>query len=615
MAQEQIEELCDAVFKEGDTNVSRDVKSFIKIVENNCSDLLISILTVIRDCLPCTDNFWEKMHEYYSSKEGSDFNKKDVASPKFLKQFSPRENKNSPKSMLGAAAAKAKVGGGRASPVDSAYSELDIEENIDEIAEGFSKQEEKLKKMEERMNAPGSPEVHGDAVRLANKTVFGKGGSSMLRAAASKTGEERKERFSSPSRILSGDQDDEKENDEDAIVHCGMMHRESGERKLKGYYYKLRNKDLYYYKKESDAKYKGMYSLTNVFLREEDPEPSDDVNYVYPFTLIFVSKERKFYCLKEEDYKVWVEKIKQAIGYYSISTYYDIGESIGKGKFGRVKLAIHKKTNKKVAVKILKKKKMDAEDFELYKREVEILKICQHPNIIRLLDVFENSEYIYIVMEYLSGGPLLQYFKERKYKLKESRVRDIAHQISTSLFYLKSFGIAHRDMKPDNIMMASNTDDSEIKLIDFGLSKIIGPKERSKDPFGTIPYAAPEIILRKPYSHSVDIWSLGVTIFFLMTGFHPFDSHDQQELLKKIVRQEPDWDAEEWKGASKECKDLVKKLLTKDKEKRIEIEDVLEHEWITAGNEKLKFMRRNSGSYLEKLANFSLTKPEEDGKE
>ena len=215
-------------------------------------------------------------------------------------------------------------------------------------------------------------------------------------------------------------------------------------------------------------------------------------------------------------------------------------------------------------------------------------------------------------MEYLSGGPLLQYFKEKKYKLKESRVRDIVHQIATALFYLKSFGIAHRDMKPDNIMMASNSDDAEIKIIDFGLSKIIGPKERSKDPFGTIPYAAPEIILRKPYSHSVDIWSLGVTTFFLLTGFHPFDSHDQQELLKKIVRQDPDYDAEEWKNVSSEAMDLVKKLLTKDKEKRIEIDQVLEHEWITSGNEKLRLARKNSNSYLDKFNSFSLTKPNDD---
>lgn len=382
MAQGQIEELCDAVFKEGGKNISRDLKSFVKIVENECSDLLVSILTVIRDCLPCTDTFWENMHEYYSKNKGGDFSKTDVPSPKYLTQFSPRgEGASSPKSMLSSAAIKSKLG--RASPEEPAFSELDIDDNLDEIAEGFAKEDEKRKKREDKFNEPGSPQVHGDAIRLANKTVFGKGGSSMLRAAASKVGDGRKERFSSPSRILSGDQEEDKEGDEEIITHSGIMHRESGERKLKGYFYRLKNRDLYYYKKEEDKKYKGMYALTNVFLREEEPEPYDDENYVYSFTLIFVAKERKFYCLKKEDYKTWVSILKQSLGYYSISTYYEIGESIGKGKFGRVKLAIHKKTNKKVAVKILKKKKMDQEDFELYKREVEILKICQHPNIIR----------------------------------------------------------------------------------------------------------------------------------------------------------------------------------------------------------------------------------------
>jgi hypothetical protein len=279
--------------------------------------------------------------------------------------------------MLQAAAHKAKLSKKDVRSDDEAMGELDIDKNIDEIMDGFNKQDEKFKKMNERMNAPGSPETHGDAVRLCNKTIFGKGGSSMLRAAAtsSKAPEERKERFSSPSRILSGETEEDKEGDDDAVTHSGQMHRESGERKLKGYWYKLRNRDLYYYKKEADEKYKGMYTLTNVFLREEEPEPYDSDNFVYSFTLIFSSKERRFYCLKKKEFDVWVSKIKQAIGYYCISTYYDIGEAIGKGKFGRVKLAVHKKTNKKVAVKILKKKKMDAEDFELYKREVEILKI------------------------------------------------------------------------------------------------------------------------------------------------------------------------------------------------------------------------------------------------
>ena len=354
-AQEQIEKLCDSVFMVGGKNRSLDFTGFSKFADNETSDLVVSILTVIRDCLPCTDTFLEN-----------------------VKTLSSKQKKSSSTNMLQAAAHKAKISKKDLRGDDGeAMVELDIDKNIDEIMDGFNKQDEKFRKMNERMNAPGSPETHGDAVRLCNKTIFGKGGSSMLRAAAtaSKAPEDRKERFSSPTRILSGDAEDDKDVDEDAIVHSGQMHRESGERKLKGYWYKLKNRDLYYYKKESDEKYKGMYTLTNVFLREEEPEPYDADNFVYSFTLIFTSKERRFYCLKKKDYDVWVSKIKQAIGYYCISTYYDIGEPIGKGKFGRVKIAVHKKTNKKVAVKILKKKKMDAEDFELYKREVEILKI------------------------------------------------------------------------------------------------------------------------------------------------------------------------------------------------------------------------------------------------
>ena len=328
---------------------------------------------------------------------------------------------------------------------------------------------------------------------------------------------------------MSGDSDEEKEEEEAELNFEGTMLRESGGAKLKPYWYKLHNQDLYYYKKKDDPKEKGMYTLSNVFLREDEPTPQDEEakTFVYSFTLIFNAKERKFYSLKKAEHDNWVAVVKKAIGYQDILSYYEIGESIGRGKFGRVKLGVHKKTQKKVAIKILKKAKMDPEDFELYKREVEILKICQHPNLIRLLDVFENFEYIFIVMEHLQGGSLLQYFKDKSYKLTENRIQEIAHQIATALFYLKSFGIAHRDLKPDNMMMTTNDDTSAVKIIDFGLSKIIGPNERSKDPFGTIPYAAPEIILRKPYGHSVDIWSFGVTLFFLVTGFHPFDSEEQ----------------------------------------------------------------------------------------
>lgn len=490
------------------------------------------------------------------------------------------------------------------------FTELDFDENIKYMADKYAENQEKERKMKEKMFEPGSPKIEGGAVRTIQD---GGAMSGALRNYAMNRTDQpaaKKERYSSPGRILSAEDGGPAE-----IYHEGQMLRESGENKLKGYWYKLRNKDLYYYKKSSDQKEKGLYALSNVFIREEQPEPYDDTSSVYSFTLIFPNKERRFYSLDQKEHATWIEKIKQAIGYQDITDHYELKESIGKGKFGRVKLGIHKATNKKVAIKILKKKKMDPEDFELYKREVEILKICQHPNIIRLLDVFENFEYIFIVMEHLQGGSLLQYFKDRDYKLPEERVRHITHQIGTALFYLKNFGIAHRDLKPDNMMMTTDDDSSEVKIIDFGLSKIIGPNERSKDPFGTIPYAAPEIILRKPYGHSVDIWSLGVTLFFLTTGFHPFDSDDQQDLLKKIVREEPDYAHERWKDFAPEVQDLVKRLLTKDRDDRIVIQKVLEHPWITQGDSAIFKARRKSKDFLDQFKQFSLTEGHEESKE
>jgi calcium-dependent protein kinase len=140
--------------------------------------------------------------------------------------------------------------------------------------------------------------------------------------------------------------------------------------------------------------------------------------------------------------------------------FYELGESLGKGKYGLVKKGKHKKSGKEVAVKIVKKKDLSLKDVELLKREIEVLKICQHPNIIRFYDVFENSDYIYIVMEFLKGGDFFNYLESRNFKITEERARTIAHEIATSIYYLHSFGIAHRDLKPENILMVDNTDNS-----------------------------------------------------------------------------------------------------------------------------------------------------------
>jgi len=284
--------------------------------------------------------------------------------------------------------------------------------------------------------------------------------------------------------------------EDESIQFEGEMIRKATETKLKKYWYCLLGKELYVYKNKQEEKHKGMHNLVGVFIKDEPEEHLDSTTVLYPFSLIFPgNKPRVYYLLDKEAKNKWIEAIKKVIGYSNLFDYYEVKETLGKGKFGLVKTAVHKKTGKRVAVKVMSKKEMTAQDVELQRREIEILKMCQHPYIIRLLDIFENQDYIYIIMENLSGGDLFTYLEKRDFEIPEARAKQLGHQIATALFYLHSFGVAHRDLKPENILMATDADDTDLKIVDFGLSKIIGPNESSLDPFGTLSYVAPEVLL------------------------------------------------------------------------------------------------------------------------
>ena len=423
--------------------------------------------------------------------------------------------------------------------------------------------------------------------------------------------------FASPTSFLGGSGAEREDVGEDAkeenILFEGEMMRKAKEDKLKKYWYKLDDKELRAYKHKTDEQHKTMVNLISVFLKIEPEEPLDKKNTLYPFSLIFPNKERTFYLLSKDERDEWVLKIKEAIGYASLTDYYEVKEAVGKGKFGTVKLGIHKKTGKKVAIKVMKKKQMTLQDIELQKREIEILKICQHPSIIRLLDVFENQDYIYIVMEYLKGGDLFNYLEKRDFTIPENKARDLAHSIATGLFYLHSFGIAHRDLKPENILMTDDSDEATPKLVDFGLSKIVGPSEKCNDPFGTLSYVAPEVLLQKPYDKSVDLWSLGVIIYLLLSGTLPFDDDDDREIARQTIHDAVDFSYHVWKKVGSDIKKMIKKLLEKDKKDRMTLEEVLQHPWILKKSKSLLESRKKSGDTAEQFKAFSMT--EADAKE
>ena len=219
--------------------------------------------------------------------------------------------------------------------------------------------------------------------------------------------------------------------------------------------------------------------------------------------------------------------------------------------------------------------------IEIYqqRREIDVLKMSQHPNIVGLIDLFENSDYYYIVLEYMMGKDLFDYIQARQFKLTENRVKEISYQIALAIKYLHSYGIVHRDLKLENVMMSDNTETSIPKLVDFGLAKMIAPNEKANEPFGTLGYVAPEVLKKEPYSYSCDLWSFGCILYALLSGALPFDHESQKETINMTLKNKLEFDLSSWKNVSDPCKDLINSLLDKDPMRRITLKETLAHKW------------------------------------
>lgn len=593
--QEEISDLLELAFSKKD---KMNLEEFQKFNEEETSDMLVTVLTLLKEKLPCTETFFKLQSTFEqengiavdSSTSSSSKATKTIASPRILKTLSPiaRQASMRTDSQTEAVSYLQKLAGVPAKLEDvKGIEDKDIP--IDKFKKNKKRQNAEIdSKISEDPESPGMGS--SEVVRLGNKNPEPK--SLILKNNP-------KNIFASPTSFLGGSgavREDEKVEEDDVVEFEGEMMRKAKEDKLKKYWYKLKGTELRAFKHKDETDHKTLVTLINVFLKIDPEEPLDKKNVLYPFTLTFPpNKDRQFFLLSKDDRDNWVAKIKEAIGYANLTDFYDVKEAVGKGKFGTVKLGIHKKTGRKVAIKVMKKKQMNQQDVELCKREIEIMKICQHPSIIKLLDVFENQEYIYIVMEYLKGGDLFNYLEKRDFTIPESKARDLTHSLATGLFYLHSFGIAHRDLKPENILMTDDTDDATAKLVDFGLSKIVGPSEKCNDPFGTLSYVAPEVLLQKPYDKSVDLWSLGIIIYLLLSGTLPFDDDDDREIARQTIHDEVDFSYHIWKKVGSDVKEMIKKLLEKDKKDRMTLEEVLQHPWIVKKSKSLIESRKKSG--------------------
>lgn len=254
---------------------------------------------------------------------------------------------------------------------------------------------------------------------------------------------------------------------------------------------------------------------------------------------------------------------------------YLLGRTLGTGSFGKVKLATHTITQEKVALKILDKDRIrDVADMERITREINVLKLLDHPNVIKLYEVIDTQRHIYIVMEYSDGGELFDYIVHHG-RLKEKEACRFFHMLMNGVDYCHKHFVIHRDLKPENLLLNSHR---QLKIIDFGLSNRIKPGGMLKTACGSPCYAAPEMIEGKMYAgQASDIWSCGVILFALVCGYLPFEDQNTQALYQKILharyRCPP--------TLSAECRHLIGKILNTDPTKRYTIEQIRQHPWYT----------------------------------
>jgi serine/threonine-protein kinase Chk2 len=275
-----------------------------------------------------------------------------------------------------------------------------------------------------------------------------------------------------------------------------------------------------------------------------------------------------------------------------LSDKYTIAKVLGRGACGEVRLAFTKGSCKKVAVKVIQKKRFtvsgglqDLSGSKEVMNEVQILKSLQHPCIIAVEDVIDTPTALYIIMELVDGGELFDRVVSAGH-LSESTAKLLFYQMVLGVKYLHDRNVSHRDLKPENILLSSDEEETLVKVTDFGLSKFIDGNTMLKTFCGTPNYLAPEILLSAgsgSYTKAIDCWSLGVILFICLAGYPPFsDDRSDKPLNEQILRGDYQhyFHEAEWNVISSDARNVVERLMCVDYIKRITLAEALDHPWL-----------------------------------
>ncbi|KAK6302129.1 serine/threonine-protein kinase BRSK1-like isoform X1 [Coregonus clupeaformis] len=255
---------------------------------------------------------------------------------------------------------------------------------------------------------------------------------------------------------------------------------------------------------------------------------------------------------------------------------YRLEKTLGKGQTGLVKLGVHCITGQKVAIKIVNREKLSDSVLMKVEREIAILKLIEHPHVLKLHDVYENNKYLYLVLEHVSGGELFDYLV-KKGRLTPKEARKFFRQIISALDFCHSHSICHRDLKPENLLLDEK---NNIRIADFGMASLQVGDSLLETSCGSPHYACPEVIRGEKYDgRRADVWSCGVILFALLVGALPFDHDNLRQLLEKVksgVFHMPHF-------IPPDCQALLKGMIEVDPDKRLTLEAVQRHSWYQSG--------------------------------
>uniref|UniRef100_A0A3Q1HI78 protein kinase C n=1 Tax=Anabas testudineus TaxID=64144 RepID=A0A3Q1HI78_ANATE len=374
-----------------------------------------------------------------------------------------------------------------------------------------------------------------------------------------------------------------------------LLHHTDTDTLRKRHYWILDGKSITLYQNESSTKYYKEIPLSEVLEVRGSTQLSMSTlpgNSAHSFEVVTASL---VYCVAGEDGPVWEGAIRQALmpmqssGGHSeetqgetddVSLVYQIftDDVLGSGQFGVVYRGTHRKSGRPVAIKVIDKTRFPNKQERQLRNEVSILQSLSHPGVVLLEGMFETIEYVFVVMEKLHGDMLEMILSSEKGRLPERNTRFLVTQILEALRYLHFKHIAHCDLKPENVLLASADPFPRVKLCDFGFARIIGEKSFRRSVVGTPAYLAPEVISSSGYNRSLDMWSVGVIMYVSLSGTFPFN--EDEDIKQQITNAAFMYPRQPWASISLEAVSLINNLLQVSVRRRFSVGKALGHHWL-----------------------------------